>query len=322
MATNRRAVAALVLAVVAGHAVPCAAQSYPDRAIRLLVGYGPGSGVDLVGRLYAQSASGILNEPVVVENRPGASSNVAAAYVAHAKKDGYTLFMATSTNVTNSIAPTPGFDFATDFTPVMLTSRMPFFLVASPTLGVNTVKELIALAKSKPGAIFFGSTGTGGTAHLAGELFNMKAGVKMVHVPYQGSGPAMTDLVAGRINVMFSPALIVAPLIKTGKLKALAVAAATRSAIAPDVPTMAEAGMSDFETSVWDGLMAPVGTSPAVIDKLSAAFQQAAKDPQIVATLSKQGAEVGGGTPKQFADFIAVETRKWMAVATAAGLRQ
>jgi tripartite-type tricarboxylate transporter receptor subunit TctC len=322
MAMTRRTATGLLVGLLASHARAGFAEDYPSRPIRLLVGFGPGSGVDIVGRMYAQRISGILGQPVVVEDRPGAASSVAAAFVAHAEKDGYTLFMATSTNITNSITPTPGFDFATDFIPVMMTSRMPFFLVASPMLGVNSVKEFIALAKSKPGEIFFGSTGTGGTAHLTGELFNMKAGVKMVHVPYQGSGPVMNDLMGGRISVIFSPAVIVAPLIKAGKIKALAVASDKRSAIAPEVPTMAEAGLPDFNISVWDGLMAPAGTPPACIDTLSRALQQAAKDPEIVATLTNQGAEPGGGTPKEFADFIAVETRKWMAVAKEAGLLQ
>lgn len=299
-----------------------AADTYPNRPVRIIVGYEASSGVDIMARLFAKPLGVTLGQPFVVENRPGAASSLAAASVARSDKDGYTLFMATSSNAANSIAPNLGFDFIKDFTPVLMTTRLPFILVANPAMGLNNVQDLIALAKTKPGQVFFGSTGMGGTAHLTGELFNMKTGVQLVHVPYQGSARAITDLRAGRIAVMFLPASTVAAHIAAGTLKALATASPARSNIAPNVPTMAEAGLRDFETSLWDGLVAPAGTPSDIINRLANALNQAFKDQELIATLKKYGAEPGGGTPQKFAEFIAAEIQKWIAVADAAGLRK
>ena len=219
----------------------------------------------------------LLGQQFVVENKPGAGSSLAADFSARAAKDGYTLFLGSSANITNQvITPNLGFDMGKDFAPIALVTQAPVILVVHPSTGVKSVKELIALAKAKPG-ILYASTGVGTAPHLAAELFDTRAGVKMVHIPYQGSPQAVTDLIAGRTAVMFSPASAVIAQVEAGKLTALATAAATRASAAPDLPTMAEAGMPDFDTSIWFGLMAPTGTPQEIIDKLARAVPEAMK---------------------------------------------
>jgi tripartite-type tricarboxylate transporter receptor subunit TctC len=316
--------AALALAAVCLAVAPAAAQDYPARPVRVLVGFTPGAAADITARVLASRLSQILHQQIVVENKPGAGSSLAADYVSHAAKDGYTLLIGTSANLTNAVISQPnlGFDFVKDFAPIALITTAPVILVVNPSLGVNSVQELIALAKQKPGEINYASTGVGAAPHLAGELFNARAGIKTVHVPYQGSPQAVTDLLAGRVSMMFSPASAVLPHVKAGKLKALASAASKRPSAAPDLPTMAEAGVPDFDTSIWFGLMAPVGTPQPVIIKLAAAVNDALKSDELGASYAAQGFDLLGGGPQEFARAIASDTARWEVAARAAGLKK
>jgi tripartite-type tricarboxylate transporter receptor subunit TctC len=301
-----------------------AQDAYPSRPIRLIVGFTPGTATDITARTFAASAADTLGQQIIVENKPGAGSNLAADYVSHAAKDGYTLLIGTSANLTNAVISQQnlGFDFVKDFAPIALITTAPVILVVTPSLGVNSVQELIALARQKPGEINYGSTGVGAAPHLAGELFNARAGIKTVHVPYQGSPQAVTDLLAGRVSMMFSPASAVIPHVKAGKLKALASATSRRPSIAPDLPTMAEAGVPDFDASIWFGLMAPAGTPQPIIDKLAAAVNEALKSDELKASYAAQGFDLLGGGPADMARAIATDTARWTIAAQAAGLKK
>jgi tripartite-type tricarboxylate transporter receptor subunit TctC len=324
---KRRTIAlALSLALTLAAQLPltCAhAEDYPSRPVRIIAGFIPGSAADITARVLGQRMGQILGQQFITENKPGAGSSLAAEYAAHAAKDGYTLFLGSSANITNAaINPALSFDMAKDFAPIALVTTVPVILVVHPSLGVNSVKELIALAKAKPGEVLYASTGVGTAPHLSGELFAMRSGVKLVHVPYQGSPQAVTDLLAGRTAMMFSPASAVVSQVETGKLKALASAAAKRPSIAPDLPTMAEAGMPDFDTSIWFGLMAPAGTPKEIIDKLARAAAEALTSNEVLASLHPQGFDALSGGPADFAATIQRESKRWGEVAQAAGLKK
>jgi tripartite-type tricarboxylate transporter receptor subunit TctC len=312
---------ALVLAGL--FSAPAHAQDYPNRPVHILVGFGPGSVADLTARILANRLGQVLGQQFVVENKTGAGSALAAEAAARAPKDGYTLFLGSSATLTNqTITANPTFDIAKDFTPIALVTEVKVVLVVHPSTGVKSVKELIALAKAKDGSLIYASVGPGSAPHLAAELFDARAGVKMIHVPYQGSPQALTDLIAGRIAVMFSPAPTAIPQVEAGKIVALATAAATRASIAPDVPTMAEAGMPDFETGIWFGLMAPAGTPREIIEKLARAVPEAMDASEAAAALRTQGLERLPGGPDAFAHHIVTETAKWNEAARAAGLKK
>ena len=311
--------------LLAGMAAPAALgqSDYPNRPVRLIVGFIPGSSADITARVLGQRMGQILGQQFVVEGKPGAGSSLAAEFVARAPKDGYTLFIASSANITNAaINPNLPFDIGKDFAPVALINTAAVILVVHPSTGVKTVQELIALAKSKPGEILYASTGVGTAPHLSGELLSMRAGLKLVHVPYQGSPQAATDLLAGRVAMMFSPASAVVSQVEAGSLKVLESAATKRPGILPDVPTMAEAGMADFDTSIWFGLMAPVGTPRPVIDKLAGAVREALMSNEVVTAWRPQGIDPLSGGPEEFARHIASESKRWGDVATAAGLKK
>jgi tripartite-type tricarboxylate transporter receptor subunit TctC len=298
------------------------ADDYPSRPVHLVVGFPPGAAADVTGRMLAAGMSGPLGQQIVVDNKPGAGSSIAADFVAHAAPDGYTLFLGSSANITNQIInPGLSFDMVRDFAPIAPSTTAAVVLVVNPTINVHSLAELIALAKSKPGEVLYASTGVGAAPHLAAELFSQRAGLKLVHVPYQGSPQAVADLIAGRTMMMFSPASSVLGQIEAGKLIALASASSKRPAILPDLPTMAEAGMPDFDTGIWFGLMAPKGTPQPIIDKLAAAGQQAMRQPDAVATLSKQGVDPLDGGPDDLKRFIDRELTRWSDVARAAGLK-
>jgi tripartite-type tricarboxylate transporter receptor subunit TctC len=303
-------------------ASPLAADDYPVRPVRVVIGFGPGAVADLAARAVGARMSQILGQQIVVENRPGAGSSIAAEYVARAPKDGYTLLMATVANTINAAISTLPFDFGKDLAPVALVANAPNVLVVHPSIGVSNVQELIALAKSNPEQIFYASSGAGTLAHLSGELLNIKAGVKLVHVPYPGSAQGVTDLLAGRVTVMFSPASTVWPHVEAGRLKALATTQTRRAAIAPDLPTMAEAGLPGYDTGIWIGLLAPSGTSRAVIDKLARALNDALKADEVLGPLRALGVEALGSSPDEFARHIENDTRNWTTVATTAGLKK
>jgi tripartite-type tricarboxylate transporter receptor subunit TctC len=299
------------------------AEEYPARPVRIMVGFAPGSSADITARALGQRMSQTLGQQFVVEIKPGAASGVAAEFTARAPKDGYTLFLASSANLTNqAINPNASFDMVRDFAPIALATSVPIMLVAHPSLGVNSVQELIALAKSKPGEVLYASTGVGTAPHLSGELFAQRAGVKLVHVPYQGSSQAATDLLAGRVSIMFSPISAVAAPVEAGKLKGLASATSKRPSIAPNLPTMAEAGMPDFDTSIWFGLVAPAGTPREIIDKLSRAVADAQKSEEVLKILGTQGFEAIPGGPDEFAKSMQNEVKRWNSVAQAAGLKK
>jgi len=313
----------IAIGALAAAALTAGADDFPTRPIRIIVGFGPGSGADITARTVGARMSEILHQPVVVENKPGAGSSLAADYVAHAAKDGYTLLMATISQPINAaVTPTLNFDFVKDFAPIVLVSTIPNLLVVSPSLGVKTVGELIALAKAKPNALSYGSSGVATGTHLAAELFKVLTGVKMVHVPYGGSAQALTDLLASRIDLLFTPASTVIQHVRDGKLIALAATETKRTAIAPEIPTMAEAGLPGFDTGLWFGLLAPAGTPPPAIDKVSAAVNEAIKSDAVAAALRPQGIDLIGGTPDAFARYIASEMTRWDKVARAAGLKK
>jgi tripartite-type tricarboxylate transporter receptor subunit TctC len=305
-------------------AAPVVAQdAYPSRPVRVVVGFGPASAADIVARVLAQRLGATMHQQFLVETRPGAGSNIAAEYVARAPKDGYTLLMATVANAVNAaMMRRLSLNFHKDLAPVTLVTAVPILLAANPQLGVRDVPALIALAKKKPGEIVYGSSGTGTAAHLAGELFDARAGVKLVHVPYSGSAQALTDLIAGRIGLMFGAASTTLPYVQAGKLVALAMAQSKRSAIAPDVPSMAEAGLPGFDATVWFGLLAPAGTPPEIIAALGNEVNTVLKTDEVIAPLRAQGMEPIGGSPAEFARYIASEVAKWTPVVEAAGLKQ
>jgi tripartite-type tricarboxylate transporter receptor subunit TctC len=319
--TKSAVIVALTLAasVMAG---PSRAEDYPSRPVRVVFGFGPGSSGDIMTRVLAQKMSQDLGQPVVVEGRPGANGQLGAKLVANAPKDGYTLFLASVSNATNvAISPSQSSDLAKELIPVVLVATVPSILAVHPSLGVNNVRELIALAKAKPDQLLFGSVGVGSPPHLAGELFKVLADVKMTHVPYAGgSGQAATDLIAGRISMVFSPASTIAPHVAAGSVKALAAATERRAFLYPDLPTIAEAGLPGFDSGIWGGLMAPAGTPRPVIDKLARAANDALKTNEVQTVLRNAGIDPLGGTPEDFARLIDKEVAKWAKVAQAAGL--
>jgi tripartite-type tricarboxylate transporter receptor subunit TctC len=315
--------ACVVAAMLVALAPASRAQSdYPNRPVRIIVGFIAGSAADITARLVGQRMGQILGQQFIVESKPGAGSTLAAEFVARSEPDGYTLFLASSANITNeAINPAISVHLGKDFTPIALVDTGAVVLVVHPSTGARDVKDLIALAKSKPNAINYASTGVGTAPHLAGELFNMRAGVKLVHVPYKGSPQAVTDLLAGQTSVMFSPASAVIPQIEAGKLTALASAAAQRPSMLPNLPTMAEAGMPDFDTSIWFGLLAPAGTPRAIVDKLARAVDEAMASKEVLEPLRQQGFDRLAGGPDQLAKHIQGEAKKWGDVAEAAGLK-
>ncbi len=298
------------------------ADDYPSRPVRLIFGFGPGSSGDIMSRVMAQRMSPDLGQPFVVEGKPGANGQIAAKLVAGSPKDGYTIFLASVSNATNiAISPGQATDLAKELTPIALVATVPSILVVHPSLGVSNVRELIALAKVKPDQLLFGSVGVGSPPHLAGELFKVLADVKMTHVPYAGgSGQAATDLIAGRISMVFSPASTIAPHIAAGSVKALAAATARRASLFPDLPTIAEAGLPGFDSGIWGGLMVPAGTPRPVIDKLARAANEALRSQEVQSVLRNAGIDPLGGSPEDFARLIDDEVEKWSKVARAAGL--
>lgn len=311
-----------LLSFVCAVAIACA-DEYPNQPIRLITGFPAGSIVDTSARVIGANMSAALGQQVVIENRPGAGSSIAAAQAARSPKDGYTLFIGSSANVIDAaMKPVQTFDFYNDFAPITLITSTPTVLTVAPELGVKNVKELVAYAKANPGKLTFGSAGYGSAAHLALELFKSIAQVDIVHVPYPGSPQALTDILAGRVQGMFFPASTVRSQIATGKLLGLAVTEPKRSAFFPDIPTMAEAGLSGCEAVMWFGIMAPNGTPQAVLDKVSRAASAAVQSDDVIRALNNQLVETHGGSSGEFAKFIEAERARWTGVVEAAGLRK
>jgi tripartite-type tricarboxylate transporter receptor subunit TctC len=297
------------------------ADDYPTRPIRIVVGYPPGTASDITVRVVGAKLAKLLNGSVVVENRPGNGSNTAAEFVARAQPDGYTILSGSVANAIRAATVSkPTFDLIKDFAPVSLVGTVPVMLATHPSLGVKTAPQLIALAKSKPDELFYGSSGVGTAAHLAGELFNVSAGVKLTHVPYAGSSQALADVLTGRIQATFASVSTTMPQVDEGKLVAIGVAERERVTLAPNLPTLAEQGMTDFEATVWSGLLVPAGTPQDIVDKLVRATAEAARDPETIASLRAQGITARGSGPEQFRDYLASEIKKWRAVGAAAGM--
>jgi tripartite-type tricarboxylate transporter receptor subunit TctC len=319
------AVAAMLCAATSALAQIASAGSgaaYPARSIRVIVGFPPGSGADITARVIGAKAGEALAQQVIVDNRPGAASNIAAELAAKSPADGYTLFIGTVANTINAtLYPRLPFDFARDFAPVALTTAAPNVLVVHTSVPAKSVKELIALAKIRPGQLNYASAGTGTAPHLSGELFNAMAGVRMVHIPYKGSPPAVTDLLAGEVALMFSPSSTVLPHVKTGRLRALAVTTAARLPSLPELPTVAESGLKGYETITWFGFVAPAKTPQAIVARLNAEIVKVLALPDVRNQFAIQGIEVIGGTPEQFASYIRDEITKWAKVIRLSGAK-
>ena len=319
------AVAAMLYAATSAVAQVSSAVSgaaYPAKSIRVIVGFPPGSGADITARVIGAKAEEALAQQVIVDNRPGAASNIAAELAAKAPADGYTLFIGTVANTINAtLYPRLPFDFARDFAPVVLTTAAPNVLVVHTSVPAKSVKELIALAKIRPGQLNYASAGTGTAPHLSGELFNAMAGVRMVHIPYKGSPPAVTDLLAGEVALMFSPSSTVLPHVKSGRLRALAVTTATRLPSLPNLPTVAESGLKGYETITWFGFVAPAKTPPAIVTRLNTEIVKVLALPEVRNPFAIQGIEVIGGTPEQFASYIRDEITKWAKVIRLSGAK-
>jgi tripartite-type tricarboxylate transporter receptor subunit TctC len=299
-----------------------AAQSYPQRAVHMIVPYAVGGASDVTARIVAAKLGERLGQPVVVDNRTGAGGAIGTEAVARAAPDGYTLLLASASEIVQlPVVTRAPYDPVRDFAPIAMVSDIALVLVAHPSLGVQNVQELIALAKSKPGAINYGSAGVGATSHLAMAMFNAMTNTKMVHVPYKGSAPATADLVAGHLQVGTPTLPAALPYEKSGQLKVLAVTSAKRWPTLPNVPTLAESGLPDYECILWTGLMAPAGTPPETVALLYRETAAALKQPDVQEALRRQGGEVNAGPPEQFAALIKSDLAKWKRVVSDAGVK-
>jgi len=298
-----------------------AAAAYPGKPIRILVGFAPGGATDIVARTVAEKLQAAWGQPVVVENRPGAGSNIAAEQAARAEADGHTLLLGTIANATNmSLYKNLKYDTLRDFAPITQLMSAPSVLVVSPALPVDDLKGLIALAKQRPGTLTYASSGAGGSPHLAGELLELRAGIDMVHVPYKGAAPALADVIGGQVNLGFKTALSALPSMQSGRLKPIAVAANQRLPQIPNVPTMAEAGFPDFEVSSWNGLLAPARTPPAIVAKLHRELVRILQLPDVRERFATQAAEPVGSSPDEFRAYIRSEIDRWGTVARTANI--
>jgi tripartite-type tricarboxylate transporter receptor subunit TctC len=314
-----------LLVVLAWGIAACTAQAaedvsaYPSRTVTLVVGFTPGGATDITARLLASKLSQAFGKPFIVENKPGADSNIGTEQVVRAKPDGYTLLVETIANTTNmSVYKNLGYDTARDLIPIVHLMSSPSVLVVTPSLPVKDLRSLIGLAQSQPGRLSFASSGTGGSTHLAGELLKMRAGLDLVHIPYKGAAPAMADVIAGHVSMGFMASLGALGAMQSGQLRPIAVAHFRRLPELPDVPTMAEAGMADFEVSSWNGLAAPIGTPRPIIDKLNAEVNKILASAEVQRQLQVLGAQAVGGSPSQFADHVQAQIQKWREVIQAA----
>jgi tripartite-type tricarboxylate transporter receptor subunit TctC len=294
---------------------------YPDKPVKIVVPVAAGGGVDVMARLLALKLTERLNQQFVVENRPGAAGTVAYALAAKSPPDGYTLIGVTSGyTITPHVYRRLPYDPAKDFAPISLVSQAPFILVVHPSLPAKSVKDLLAIARAKPGVLNNASAGMGSSTHMAFELFRYLAGVKITHVPYKGTGPALVDAMAGQVHMLFGNVLSTLTHVKSARLRALGVTTARRSKVLPDLPTIAEAGVPGYENSTWHGWLAPAGTPPAVLSRLNGELVKAARAPDLAEKLAADGGEGAGTTPEEFARLIATETARWGKVIKEAGI--
>ncbi len=311
--------ASIALALASG----AAAQGYPVRPIRLVVPFPPGGGNDTVARSVGFKLAAALGQQVVIDNRAGAGGIIGAEIVAKAAPDGYTLFLGgvASHGINPNLHAKLGYDPVKDFTPVSLIASAPLILVVHPSVPAKSVQELIQLAKAKPGALSFASNGTGGSSHLAAEMFKMMTSTDMLHVPYKGLSPALTDLLSGQVQLMFSSTVAILPQVRAGKLRPLAMTGARRSPAMPEVPTIAESGVTGYETASWYGVLAPAGTPRAIVDRLNLEIVKITRSPDVRERLAAEGADPVGNSPEEFAAHIKRELARWSKVIRQAHIR-
>jgi tripartite-type tricarboxylate transporter receptor subunit TctC len=297
------------------------AQAYPSRPVRIIVGFAAGGAPDILARIFGQWLSERLGQPFVIENRTGAGGNIATEAVVQAAADGHTLLLTSMGNAVNgTLYDKLSYDFLRDIAPVAGISREPLAMEVHPSFPAKTVSELIAYAKANPGKVNYGSAGIGSSLHMAGELFKLMAGVELVHVPYRGSPPALTDLLSGQVQLMFSPLPPSVEYVRSGRLRALAVTTATRSQALPDIPVIADV-VPGYEASAWYGIGAPRGTAPEIVDRLNAEINAGLADPRLKARLTELGSVPFPGSPSDFARHLAAETEKWGKVVRTASIK-
>jgi len=315
---------ALICIAIAGAVIGTsadAAEPYPEKPVRMIVPYAPGGNADIQARYTAERLTDALGKQFVADNRPGANGMIGGDLAARSPADGYTLlFIANTFTVNPGLYRNVPYDTAKDFQPISLVGETPLLFVANPTVAANNVKELIALAKSQPSQLNFGSSGNGSPSHLAGALLEVMTGVKLVHVPYKGIAAAMVDVMSGQIQLGFPSLTSTLPHVKSGKLKAYAITVKSRSALAPDIPTMAEAGVPGYEASIWNGVLAPAGTPRLIVNKLHDAIVRFLKTPQARERYAHVGAEIRYSTPEEFQALIRSEIAKWAKVVRASGI--
>ena len=298
------------------------AQAYPAKPIRMIVPTSPGGIIDIVSRLTGQKLTEVTGQIVVIENRAGASNNIGTEYVARAPADGYTLLAATLPLVVNpALFEKLPFNVERDFAPVSLVVSAPYVMVAHPSLPAKSVKELVALAKAKPGALSYSTGGSGTNLHIAAELFALQAGVKLLHIPYKGGGPALASVIAGEAALSFPSLGAVLPQVNAGRLRAIAITSTQRSTLLPKVPTIAESGYPDYAFTSWVGLLAPAGTPSEIVAALNAHIVKAMRNPAVIERLAADGNEVVAGSPEQFAALIKTELARWARVVRASGMK-
>lgn len=322
---RRQALAAALLGAL-GLATPWSAQAqgptYPDKPIRFVVPYPPGGGTDVIARIVQPRLQAVLGQSILIDNKGGAGGSVGSEIVAKAAPDGYTMLFTLSSHTINpAIFPKLSFDTVKDFEPVGMVASLPQILVANNALPVANVAELVALAKSKPDSLSFASVGNGSPGHLAGELFKIRTGTQMTHIPYRGGGPAVTDVIGGQVPLLWVSVPAAAQFVKSGKLKALAVSTVKRSAAFPDVPTVQEAGVLDFEVDSWYAMLVPGKTPKPIVDRLNQALNTVLAEPAIRAQLLAQGSEAVGGTPDALGKVIAAELPRWAKLAKDAKIK-
>ena len=315
---SRLCKAACVLLALSGAAF---AEDYPNRPVRLIIPFPPGGSNDVVGRLVAKHLSDKLGQQVFVDNRGGAGGTIGTEAAANAAPDGYTLSIVSIAHAVNAALYKLNYDPIKSFTPIAILATGPNVLVVNPDMHIKTVKELLALAKQKPGELNYASAGNGSFQHLGGELFKLMAGVDIVHVPYKGGGPAMQDVIAGHVKIMFSSLVQTTPFIKNGQLIALGTGGATRSSVLPDVPTIAEAGVPGYVADNWWGVVAPAGLPAPIAEKLYAAVQAALEAPELKAQFDREGATVIKMSSAEFAEYIKTEIVKWGRVVKESGMK-
>ena len=312
-----------VLLALAISATGALAQTYPSKPIRLVVGFAPGGAADTVARAYAEPLSRALGQPVVIENRAGAGSSIAAEAVAHSAADGYTVLIASPASISVNPALNPQLGYKpSDLAPITKVSSSPLLIVVNPAAGIGTVKELIAAAKQSPGKLNYATSGVGSAPHFGAALFSQVAGVQMVHVPFKGGSPAIVSVVSGDTQLSFATPPSVLGMVKSGRLRALAVTNPERSPLMPEVPGMIEAGLPDFSIAFWYGIFVPAGTPPAIVKRLYEAITTAAQQPEVKAALAREGTEVAlSRSPEDFAAFLAEDAKLWIRLAKESGAK-